>query len=1174
VAESRYDRIGAELNAAQGLRRSLKAGASLLAVGALLASGGAYAQDNPPAATPAVADAPNTDDAIVVSGIRQSLATAQNIKRNSDTVVDAITAQDIGALPDRSVTEALQRVPGVSINRFAGSNDPDHFSVEGSGVVIRGLNFVRSEFNGRDAFSAGVGGQSLNFADVPSELLGSVIISKNATADMIEGGLAGTVNLNTRKPFDNKGLHIAFDAEGNYGDMEKKWSPTGSLLVSDTWETPSGSTFGLLADVSYSRIRSRSDGIQVTNFQTRDAAIVAFQSQGGQQICRNQLPASTDTSTLPAGRSYCGAPETAGADGLADLLGTAYVPLGGQFRTQDYDRERQGIALAGQWESPDRDSVLTAQFIRSHTSNAWGEHTFETAPDLSEYNTYPLGCHQNDQGPQTTTPGNPNPVNTTTRAQCRIDSNGNFFFSGNDQGNGYSPLAGQTFPNYQYDATGLFESGYITLPGTGWRTAASGSATTWTPTGGQQQSLSRRQVLERNTNNDFGLNFQTKFGDHWDLNLDGDYTKSHHTNKDVSIFGSTFADEELDLTGNLPVVIPHKPNTLSATWAAPNPDLAADTDAQYFADQRVQFWRAAMDHFEDSTGHEYALKADLTYHFDDGSFLRDFKVGARYADRQQTVRYTTYNWGALSEVWSGAAVSLDQFGGDQTEFYAFPNFFRGKTPGPVGGYFYNGNVIKDYDQAATFFDEINDVWHNQNGATATNRWLPAAQRADAVAGTPYLPSEIQKVGQKDFNAYAMLTFETPDTGGLRISGNIGARLVRSDIDSFGTTTVPTQGTLGIAQPYADTPEVDANGNPVLDVNGDPVIDAGRCVEQPAPVNAPPGTPPSRPGGVCTLGPAAYAQLQQWAGTTATFLSNTAKNHYTYVLPSLNVKFGITDDFLMRFAASEVLTRPDSSYIRNFLFIGVDGNGQLNATSGNPFLKPATAWQFDLTAEWYFSRVGSLTFDAFYKDVKNFFYQSVVDLQVTNNGITVPVSTRGPANYGGHGKIKGFEVAYQQTFDFLPGLLSGFGVSGNYSYVESSGLPNTFLNTGAPVNIGSIPPGKLPLEGLSKHNVNLTVFYEKGPVSARVAYNWRSKFLLTAADVIFPYTSIFNASTGQLDASIFFNVTKQIKIGVQGVNLLNEVTKTLQAYTGDPSLLAPRSYFMNDRRYSFILRGTF
>jgi TonB-dependent receptor len=395
VAKSRYDYHGGNLGSAGGLRPSLKAGASLLALGALLASGGAYAQDNPAPAPAQTSDdgapqqvADNSgDNTIIVTGIRASLANSQAIKRNADTVLDSITAQDIGALPDRSVTEALQRVPGVSINRFAGTNDPDHFSDEGSGVVIRGLNFVRSEFNGRDAFSAGVGGQALNFADVPSELLGGVDVYKNATADLIEGGLAGTVNLKTRKPFDNRGFHLGVDAEANYGDFAKKWSPTGSLLVSDTFDTAGGSTFGVLADVSYSRIRSRADGIQVTNFQTRDATYVAFQSQGGQQICRNQLPGSSDTTTLPPGGSYCGAPETAGGDGLADLLPVAYAPLGGQFRTQDYDRKRDGVALAAQWESADKDSVLTAQFIRSHTTNAWGEHTFETAPDLSEYNT-------------------------------------------------------------------------------------------------------------------------------------------------------------------------------------------------------------------------------------------------------------------------------------------------------------------------------------------------------------------------------------------------------------------------------------------------------------------------------------------------------------------------------------------------------------------------------------------------------------------------------------------------------------------------------------------------------------------------------------------------------------------------------------------------------------------
>ncbi|HEX9953967.1 MAG TPA: TonB-dependent receptor, partial [Allosphingosinicella sp.] len=687
MAFAARDFIGDTLSQGSAATR-LMGGASLLAVCIFATAAPAFAQ-TAPASGPGTAGetrstdtatAPDTDttadadstaqadvpeeEAIVVTGIRQSLANAQTIKRDSDTVVDAITAQDIGALPDRSVTEALQRVPGVSINRFAGSNDPDHFSVEGSGVVVRGLNFVRSEFNGRDAFSAGVYGQALNFADVPSELLGSVEVYKNVTAAMIEGGLAGTVNLNTRKPFDSKGFHIGVGLEANYGDFRKKWSPTGSLLVSNTWDTEAG-RFGLLGSVSYSQLFSRSNGIQVTNFQTRDNTQVPYQNGGGALICRNPLPSSTDTTRLPAGNAPCGTASTAGADGFADFLPIAYAPIGGQFRSQDYNRKRSGIAFAAQWESVDRTVLATVQYIRSKSSNRTDEHTFETAPDLSEYNTYPKGCQQNTNGPLYNNNG-------TTRAECPIGS----------------------LANYQYNDEGLFESGYITLPGTGWRTAGSGSPTTFVPTGGIQQSLARQQAIDENQVDDIGLNLQFNPTERLQIQLDGDYTRSRHDNFSMSVFGSTFADQELDLTGKLPVVVPHKPLTLAAGWAAPNPALVSATDDQYFRDQRVQFWRAAMDHAEHSTGREYAFKADIGYDLSDEGLFRKVKFGARYADRDQTVRYTQYNWGALSEVWSGTPVSLAQAGGDQTEFYDFPNFFRGATPGPIGGYYYSGDLIR------------------------------------------------------------------------------------------------------------------------------------------------------------------------------------------------------------------------------------------------------------------------------------------------------------------------------------------------------------------------------------------------------------------------------------------------------------------------------------------------
>src|SRR3546814_8596686 len=93
-----------------------------------------------------------------------------------------------------------------------------------------------------------------------------------------------------------------------------------------------------------------------------------------------------------------------------------------------------------------------------------------------------------------------------------------------------------------------------------------------------------------------------------------------------------------------------------------------------------------------------------------------------------------------------------------------------------------------------------------------------------------------------------------------------------------------------------------------------------------------------------------------------------------------------------------------------------------------------------------------------------------------------------------------------------------------------------------------------------------LFYEKGPVSLRAAYNWRSRFLLTSSDVIFPYYPIFNEPTGQIDASAMFTIYKGAKIGVQGVNLTNEITKTSQMFTTS-GLRGPRSYFMNDRRSS-------
>ena len=176
-------------------------------------------------------------------------------------MVDSITASDIGAFPDKCVAEALQRMSGITVTRFAASGDTTHFSAEPSGVVIRGLPQVRSEFNGRDSFNAN-SSRGLSFGDVSPELMAGVDTYKNATAEMIEGGIAGTVNLRTHVPFDSEGFVAAFSAEMGYGDLAEEAKPSGSLLISNRWETGIGD-FGLMANAAYSEVVTESQGVQL-----------------------------------------------------------------------------------------------------------------------------------------------------------------------------------------------------------------------------------------------------------------------------------------------------------------------------------------------------------------------------------------------------------------------------------------------------------------------------------------------------------------------------------------------------------------------------------------------------------------------------------------------------------------------------------------------------------------------------------------------------------------------------------------------------------------------------------------------------------------------------------------------------------------------------------------------
>ncbi|WP_250463576.1 TonB-dependent receptor [Microbulbifer litoralis] len=265
---------------------------------------------------------------VVVTGQRASILSAQDIKRDASQIVDSIVASDIGKLPDRSITEALQRVPGVTVTRYDNMSDPEHFAGEGAGVAVRGMSQVRSELNGRDVFSAN-GGRSLSFDDVPAELMAGIDTYKSPTADMIEGGLGGVVNLRTRMPFDSDEQLLSATVKGNYGDQIEETNGEYSALFSDRWQTDIGE-FGLLVNLSTSDLSSRADNIYTRAYHPRD--------------------------NIEEGE-------------------TVWVPRGSDWRRNDYQRERDGQYLALQW-APNDELELYATAFRSKHEQYWDEAAF------------------------------------------------------------------------------------------------------------------------------------------------------------------------------------------------------------------------------------------------------------------------------------------------------------------------------------------------------------------------------------------------------------------------------------------------------------------------------------------------------------------------------------------------------------------------------------------------------------------------------------------------------------------------------------------------------------------------------------------------------------------------------------------------------------------------------
>lgn len=1064
---------------------------SILAMFIMAASVPGFAQDSATSNNVKPAKAGAETEALVeevlVTGMRESLETAQDIKRSADTVVDSITAKDLGSFPDKSVAEALQRVAGVTVNRFAASADTSHFSAEPSGVIVRGLNQVRTEFNGRDSFSAN-SNRGLSWGDISPELMAGVDTYKNQTAELIEGGIAGTVNMRTRLPFDQADDMYAVSVQGNYGDISEKTTPEVSALASHRWNTNAGE-FGVLVNLAYSNINTASEGVQYGRLD--------HYAPGVYEDFRTYMP--------------------------------GYIA----FRDNEYDRTRNGGALAFQWQDNDGKYVATLQYNRSDYNNIMKEHVAQTQlgnfgwqksvfADVSDPALYPQPAKGTD--PLTFGPDG-------------------FFQTGvvtNQMG-------------YWSDQSMLNDAGQQFIA----------SCQSWSScddkTIGALTTTQTRYSDSENITEDFAFNFKWEVSDTVHANFDIQRVSSTVTTYDMEAAVASYNNAAVDLTGHLPSV-----TLLAPTNVALNPG-GLTNPSNYNVDH-------IMDHLEDSSGNELAMRADVKIDIDSG-IISSLKLGARYADREQEVNWSTYNFGGFSH-----------------SYASHPEYFFLTTPANASGFkgwpeFYStrnwesdfGSLTVDGADNSLIFADM-DLMKNRTawtesmsasalGIPAGQAWDPTCSglgaRAGEVAGTCFKPAEMVDISEVTKAIYVQLNFGGEDLNlfDKPLSGNIGVRYVETVDESHGGINIPTF----TADQLKDEPSDSSD-------------------------------PTQLPVVPFTIGH--YISAEDKAFADGTGKLNTASITHRNPLPSLNLKWDLTDEVLLRFAASRALSRPDVGNMRNYLEFSPtlpsltsandplwikDSAGNITGvkvaykgTAQNPYLKPITADQIDLALEWYFADAGSFTLTVFEKKFHDYIQSANRYADITNNGTTRTVEITSPVN-GDGAKVQGIEVAFQQFFDFMPAPFDGLGVQTNYTYLKNDGITNTNISSqntnGSTTQAGA--PDQVAvdaLEGLSDHSYNFVLMYEKEAIAARLAYSWRSSYMVTALDccVMVP---IWNDDYGQLDASFKYKFNDNVELALQASNLLNEETTLTQQVTNaaDGALKLPNAWFQNDRRFTVGLR---
>ncbi|WP_017446717.1 TonB-dependent receptor [Gayadomonas joobiniege] len=1062
-------------------------------------------------------------EVIEVTGLRSSLLKATELKRTANNLIDVITAEDVGAFPDENVVESLQRVTGVQV--IFGDNG------SAGAFQVRGVSQNRIELNGRSV-AGGQGGdpsRDVNLADFPAELIDSLEVIKSPTAALTEGSLGATINLKTKRPLRIKKSFINVNAKAKYGDEAEELFPNLNIIGTHSWrDTPLGD-FGALVNLTYNDNHNGGDVVRTNQWQKR---------------CPMYAEDNSGRTVLAQGR--CNPEE-----------GEITVYRARQFGLIDSNRQNTKTAIATtlQWK-PTQDSSYTLDVIHNkadnmaysdimwiHTDTNWVLPAEELGPDGELYAFSDL--------------------KTGTEVE-------------------------------RYDAMGRFVD--TVLP-----------ATSYTSAIGVVNNVNAQAFPSETTQTTVALKGEWNF-DRLGIEAEAAHSKSEHERHYVvarlnAYFGNplNFNDQRYRIDDKSIVgtdqatAIRQNGSDLTVDLSDPRTiGLTLDTEGMDPNDMR--YWRVASfgnDGWKrDPTSS--AAKIDFDYDLDWGPFTT-LEFGARVAQdyMENSTRFRVscagkWAWGTEED--QSVANSYDpktdldcQKPMSGVEFAdQYPDLIKTHD----GFYAEAGSVPSFSAIDLAVFQDDRERWNELSGF-------------NDVGGYSESPGENYNLTEDTTALYVMTNLDGDLTSNLTYRGNFGIRAVKTEVK---------------AETYNS---VDENGDPKALISENdytnylPSMNFAIASDKYGLVRLAAAETMVRPA-LGKLLP--VAQLNNFQGC----VPYDPQDPFNVlpdngVFPPENLPQDVRDKMIAQQYAIQ-------NYYEGVTDT-CPGIRSGTTNIGNINLVAQTSRNVDLSYERYWGKGNMFSLAFFHRKVEADTVTRRGVLAVPAEPGTTLVGVEGNGGetgedilvgedisaqpgyelwrirtaFNGKGSTRqGIEIGYTQWLDFLPGFWQGFGFQANYTYSDGSRPDPTFIDkaTELPLDLNALgitagdfegqrdaldalvaqgsdgplpngfdledPNALMPIQNMSEHSGNLSFFYDRNKLNARLAANYRSGYY-KSGNRNWP---LYSDSSTRLDFSSNYRINKKLKVQFN----INNITKTkLHHYRIDRQITDRSSY--SDRIYT-------